>query len=81
MQLVFREYRVGLEGVVCAETPAARRISAEFEKLKSEMKSIVPYGLDADLVIDPEKAMKKKFSNIDAANLRTRIARWICELN
>ena len=62
-------------------TAAARRISAEFEKMKAEMDSVVPYGLDADLVIDPEKVMKKKFTNADAVAARNKIAEWICELD
>lgn len=64
-----------------AGTAAAERIAQEFERMKAEMKSAVPYGLDADLVIDPEKAMKRAFTNADAVQARKKIARWICELN
>jgi hypothetical protein len=64
-----------------AGTPAATRIAAELEKLKAEMKQVVPYGLDADLVLDPEKAMKRRFTNEDAVSVRKKIARWICELD
>ena len=64
-----------------AGTPAAKRIAEEFGRMKAEMKAVVPYGLDADLVLDPEKAMKRSFSNADAVQARKKIARWICELN
>ena len=64
-----------------AGTPAAERIAAELAKLKVEMKQVVPYGLDADLMLDPEKAMKRPFTNEDAVAVRKKVARWICELD
>ena len=64
-----------------AGTPTAERIAAELAKLKAEMKQVVPYGLDADLVLDPEKAMKRPFTNEDAVAVRKKVARWICELD
>ena len=36
---------------------------------------------DADLVLDPEKAMKRPFTNEDAVAVRKKVARWICELD
>lgn len=58
----------------------ARRIAAEFEDLKKKMWGVVPYQLDTDLFLDPEKASKRRFTNADAAAMRERIAAWIMEL-
>jgi len=63
-----------------AGTETATRISVAFARLKERMQTIVPYGLDADLCLDPEKAMKQRFTNADAVRLRTKIAAWIVEL-
>ena len=62
------------------ENVKARRIAAEFGKMKEEISAVVPCRLDADTVLDPEKAMKRRFTNDDAIEARSRIARWICEL-
>ena len=43
--------------------------------------AVVPYRLDADTVLDPEKAMKRRFTNDDAIEARKKVARWICELD
>ncbi|MBQ6330733.1 MAG: hypothetical protein IJI35_17070 [Kiritimatiellae bacterium] len=59
----------------------ASRIAAEFEKLKERARAAVPYRLDADRMLDPEKAAKARFTNADAAEARRKVARWICELD
>ncbi len=57
-----------------------RRGAAEFGRMKAEISAVVPYRLDADRMLDPEKAAKGRFTNDDATEARKRIARWICEL-
>lgn len=63
-----------------AGSPEAKRIAEEFNLLKQEMAGVVPYRLNADFVPDPEKEMKRRFTNADATAVRRKIARWICEL-
>ena len=63
------------------DSPKARRIAAEFAQLKDRVSLAVPYRLDADTVLDPEKASKIKFTNADAAAARAKVAGWICELD
>ena len=58
----------------------AKRIAVEFDQMKQRIAAFVPYRLDADRVLDPEKAAKGRFSNDDAIDARKKVARWICEL-
>ena len=64
-----------------AGSETAKRISAAFELMKKEMWNVVPYRLDADLSLDPEKLAKRAFSNTDAVEARKKVAQWICELD
>ena len=66
--------------LAASSSETAKRIAAEFGKMKAEIYAVVPYRLDADTVLDPEKAMKRRFTNDDAIEARKKVARWICEL-
>lgn len=66
--------------LAASRSAKAVRIAAEFEKMKKEMFAIVPYCLDADLMLDPERASKRRITNAEAVAARNRVARWICEL-
>ena len=66
--------------LAASSSETAKRIAAEFGKMKASISAVVPYRLDADTVLDPEKAMKKRFTNDDAIEARKKVARWICEL-
>ena len=58
----------------------ARRIASEFAGLKAEMLAAVPFRLDADTVLDPEKAAKRRVMNSEMVEARKKVARWICEM-
>lgn len=64
-----------------AKGEKAVRIAGEFEALKNDILHSVPYRLDADTALDPERVAKKPFNNAAAAEARRKIARWICELD
>lgn len=59
----------------------AKRISEELEALKKQMWDVIPYRLDADLLLDPEKAAAKRITNAEAEAARAKVAKWICELD
>jgi hypothetical protein len=44
------------------------------------MADAVPYRLDADTMLDPERANKRRLTNAAVAETRKKVARWICEL-
>lgn len=58
----------------------ARRIAAEFEEMKKSMAAAVPYRLDADTMLDPERANRRRLTNAAVAETRKKVAKWICEL-